>query len=227
MYLCGQGFFVLPCIGYSRRFDRKTQFFTLAITIMKTFSIVATVLLLGFLLGSYTKKGATTPITYTGKLTPAMKVERGKYLVNAIGCDDCHSPKIMTERGPEIDPNRRLSGHPAEQPLAPIADKNVLKDYALFSMGLTSTTGPWGTSFAANLTPDDTGLGNWTEAQFIKAIREGKSKGMDGARPLLPPMPWVVYKNLSHEDLSSIFAYLQTIAPVKNAVPNPVPPSAL
>ncbi len=193
---------------------------------MKTISIVVAVLLLGFLLGSYTRKGATIPPPFTGKLTPEMKVERGKYLVNSIGCDDCHSPKIMTEHGPEVDPSRRLSGHPSEQPLAPIADKNVLKDYALFSMGLTSTTGPWGTSFAANLTPDDTGLGNWTEAQFIKAIREGKSKGLDGTRPLLPPMPWFVYKNLTDEDLASIFAYLQTIAPVSNAVPNPIPPVA-
>ncbi|MBK9017331.1 MAG: hypothetical protein IPM82_26575 [Saprospiraceae bacterium] len=75
-----------------------------------------------------------------------MKVKRGEYLVNSIGCDDCHSPKIMTPHGPEPDPKLRLSGHPASQQLAPITDKTVLKDYVLFGMGLTHATGPWGTS---------------------------------------------------------------------------------
>jgi cytochrome c553 len=86
---------------------------------------------------------------------------------------------------------------------------------------LTAAIGPWGISYAANLTPDDTGTGNWTEAQFMKAIREGKSKGLDGARPLLPPMPWEVARNMSDEDLKAVFAYLQSVKPIKNVVPNP------
>ncbi|MBK9017330.1 MAG: hypothetical protein IPM82_26570 [Saprospiraceae bacterium] len=49
---------------------------------------------------------------------------------------------------------------------------------------------------------------------------------MDGSRPLLPPMPWFVYKNLSDEDISSIFAYLKSLPPVSNIVPAPIPPSA-
>ncbi len=193
---------------------------------MKTISIVVAVLLLGFLLGSYTRKGATIPPPFTGKLTPEMKVERGKYLVNAIGCDDCHSPKIMTEHGPEVDPNLRLSGHPAEQQLPEVSDKDITKDYALCNHGLTGWVGPWGTSFAANLTPDDTGIGNMTEEQFFKVMREGKYKGLDGSRPILPPMPWFVYKNLNDDDISSIYAFLQSMPPVKNAVPNPIPPVA-
>jgi hypothetical protein len=95
----------------------------------------------------------------------------------------------------------------------------------LFNMGSTAAVGPWGTSFAANLTPDDTGIGNWTEAQFVKCIREGKSKGLDGSRMLLPPMPWPGIAKMTDADLSAVFAYLQSIPPVKNAVPNPMPPT--
>ena len=86
-------------------------------------------------------------------------------------------------------------------------------------MGLTTAVGPWGTSFAANLTPDETGIGNWSEAQFLKAIKEGKFKGMENTRPLLPPMPWTEYRNFPDEDLKAIFAYLKTIKPIDNVVP--------
>tara|TARA_R110002094_G_scaffold3622_1_gene11771 strand:- start:315 stop:614 length:300 start_codon:yes stop_codon:yes gene_type:complete len=86
-------------------------------------------------------------------------------------------------------------------------------------MGLTAAVGPWGTSFAANLTPDETGIGNWSEAQFLKAIKEGKFKGMENTRPLLPPMPWTEYRNFTDEDLKAIFAYLKTIKPIDNVVP--------
>lgn len=152
------------------------------------------------------------------------KVKRGEQLVASVGCNDCHSPKIMTEKGPEVDPERRLSGHPNQETLAPY-DKETAKAYILFNMGLTAAIGPWGTSFAANLTPDDTGIGQWTEAQFIKSIKEGKFKGMDGTRPLLPPMPWTEYRNFPEEDLAAIFAYLKTIKPVQNAVPAAIPPA--
>jgi hypothetical protein len=91
----------------------------------------------------------------------------------------------------------------------------------LFSDDLTTAVGAWGQSFAANLTSDATGTGNWKEEQFIKAIRDGKYKGLDNTRPLLMPMPWFVYKNLTDDDLKSIFAFLQTTNPVKNVVPAP------
>lgn len=146
------------------------------------------------------------------------KVKRGQLLVASVGCNDCHSPKIMTDRGPEVDPERRLSGHPFQENLPPY-DKETAKSYVLFSMGLTAAVGPWGTSFAANLTPDESGIGNWSEAQFLKAIKEGKFKGMDNTRPLLPPMPWTEYRNLPDEDLKAIFAYLKTIKPIDNVVP--------
>lgn len=159
----------------------------------------------------------------TTGITKKEMVKRGAYLVNTIGCDDCHSPKRMGPNGPEIIPELRLSGYPAKRPLTE-ADTNIVKKgWILLSDDLTTAIGPWGQSFAANLTSDATGTGNWKEEQFIKAIREGKYKGLDNTRPLLLPMPWFVYKNLTDEDLKSIFAFLQTTKPVKNIVPSPRP----
>ena len=156
-------------------------------------------------------------------MTKKEMIKRGAYLVNTIGCDDCHSPKKMGPHGPEIIPELRLSGYPSDRPLAK-ADTNVVKKgWMMLSDDLTTAVGPWGQSFAANLTSDATGTGNWKEEQFIKAIREGKYKGLDNTRPLLLPMPWFVYKNLTDDDLKSIFAFLQTTKPVKNVVPAPRP----
>jgi hypothetical protein len=99
----------------------------------------------------------------------------------------------------------------------------VKEGWMLFGSDLTTAVGVWGQSYAANLTSDATGIGNWKEEQFIKAIREGKFKGLDNTRPLLPPMPWFVYKNLTDDDLKSIFAFLKSTKPVKNVVPEPKP----
>jgi hypothetical protein len=156
-------------------------------------------------------------------MTETEKIQRGSYLVNAIGCDDCHSPKEITATGFEIIPELRLSGYQSAN-TSPKADSNVVKQgWLLFGSDLTTAVGPWGQSFAANLTSDATGIGNWKEEQFIKAIREGKYKGLDNTRPLLPPMPWFVYKNLNDDDLRSIFAFLKSTRPVKNVVPTPKP----
>ncbi|MFN7119457.1 MAG: diheme cytochrome c-553 [Saprospiraceae bacterium] len=147
--------------------------------------------------------------------------KRGEYLVGVIGCDDCHTPKVMGPNGPELVLERRLSGHPMDVPVSKV-DTSVLSDWMYFRHDLTAAVGPWGVSFAANLTSDETGIGNWSEAQFFKAIREGKSKGMDDTRPLLPPMPWFVYKNMSNEDLRAIFTFLKSTKPVHNIVPKPL-----
>lgn len=69
-------------------------------------------------------------------------VERGNLLVNAIGCHDCHSPKRFTEHGMELDEDRLLSGHPTDEILPPY-DSKTAQSYALFSMGLTASIGPW------------------------------------------------------------------------------------
>ena len=154
-------------------------------------------------------------------------VARGKYLVTLGGCDDCHSPKVMTPRGPAIDESKPLSGSPAGMPL-PAVPPGVLgpdKWGALASNDLTAWVGPWGTSFSRNLTPDkETGLGSWNEAMFIKAFRTGKDMGE--GRPILPPMPWEMIGKATDADLKAIFAYLQSLPPVKNAIHDPIPPAA-
>jgi hypothetical protein len=152
--------------------------------------------------------------------------ERGEYLVHLGGCHDCHSPKNFTDAGPVPDTTRLLAGHTGGGKL-PAVPANVIGPEgwgALASNDFTAWAGPWGVSFSRNLTPDQaTGLGSWTEAMFIQTIRDGKHQGT--GRPLLPPMPWQEYRNLTDDDLRAIWAYLQSIPAVNNAVPEPVPPA--
>lgn len=151
----------------------------------------------------------------------ASQVEWGKHIVSITGCNDCHSPKIMTDMGPVPDTNLLLSGHPSSMP-APVIDRKLIETngYSVANPFLTSWVGPWGISYAGNLTPDATGIGNWTEENFSRALREGKFKGLESARTLLPPMPWTEFANMTDDEVSAIFAYLKSLPPVKNIVPN-------
>ena len=148
-------------------------------------------------------------------------IKRGKYLVTIGACHDCHSPKVMTPEGWDVDTTRLLSGH-SEKDIVPPPVQTT--DWVLFSNDLTSFVGPWGVSFSANLTPDDTGIRNWNLEQFKRAIRKGLYKGLDGSRPLLPPMPWQMYKTMSDDDLEAVFTYLKSIKPIHNNVPAPISP---
>jgi hypothetical protein len=152
------------------------------------------------------------------------KVDWGKHLVIVGACHDCHTPKKMTTMGPVLDSSRLLAGHIAGSP-EPVINKKEIQDKGLVVTGdLTTWVGPWGTSYTANLTSDDTGIGNWNEAQFILALREGKYKGMAEGRNLLPPMPWDMYRHFTDEEMKAIFAYLKTTEPIMNLVPGPLPP---
>ena len=154
-------------------------------------------------------------------------IKKGEYLVTILGCNDCHSPKRMGAMGPEIIPELALSGYPGDRPLAK-ANKNAQAEgWVLFNGDLTTTIGPWGQSFSGNLTSDETGIGSWSFEQFKKAFTQGKFKGLEEGRPLLPPMPWTNYTNMKNEDLEAIFAYLQSTKPVKNVVPPPISPDKL
>jgi hypothetical protein len=151
----------------------------------------------------------------------------GKHLVIVGGCNDCHTPKKMTAMGPVPDMAIQLSGHPANAPVPDINRKEMEGKGLIVTNDLTVWIGPWGVSYAANLTPDETGVGNWTSAQFIKAIRERKFHGLDGTRPLLPPMSFVaegINSDMSDAELTAIFTYLKSIKPVHNLVPQPQPP---
>lgn len=163
-----------------------------------------------------------TPAGNVAETTPS--VERGKYLVSIMGCNDCHTPWQMGPKGPEPDMSRMLTGHPQDF-VMPESPK--LGDGPWLWAGAATNTafaGPWGVSFAANLTPHpEVGLGKWTAETFIQAIRSGRHEGQ--GRPILPPMPVLVYRNATDSDLRSIFAYLQTLPPSNNRVPQPIDPA--
>jgi mono/diheme cytochrome c family protein len=152
------------------------------------------------------------------------RIKRGEYLVSIMGCGDCHTPLKMGPNGPEPDLTRVLSGHPeGVGPLPAVATKAPW----LWSGAATNTAfnGPWGVSYAANLTPDpNTGLGIWTSEMFVNTLRTGKHVGV--SREILPPMPWPMYRNATDEDLEAIYAYLRTIKPIRNHVPDVQPPAA-
>lgn len=155
----------------------------------------------------------------------AGKIARGKYLVSTAGCHDCHTPFKMGPKGPEPDMSRALSGHP-EGLVMPPAPKLPDGPWLITSAATnTAHAGPWGVSFTANLTPDaETGLGDWTQRDFIQTFRTGRHMGR--GRAVLPPMPIPVYNNFIDEDLASIYAYLRTVPAIRNRVPEPWAPAA-
>jgi len=128
-------------------------------------------------------------------MTHEQKVARGEYLTTIMGCNDCHTPGTFYG-APDF--TRKLSGT---------------------ELGWI---GPWGTSYPRNLTPDmETGIGKWSEDDIVKTIRTGQRA--DGT-PVLPPMPWPMYTNLSDDDAYSIAAYLKTLPAISHHVPDKLPP---
>ncbi|MEO7773840.1 MAG: diheme cytochrome c-553 [Steroidobacteraceae bacterium] len=149
-------------------------------------------------------------------------VARGAYLSIAGGCGDCHTPLKMSPQGPAPDASMLLSGHPASlvMPTPPPTGDSPWAWYGAITS--TAFAGPWGISYAINLTPDlETGLGKWSETQFVQAMRTGRHLG--NGRPILPPMPWPNFARMTDADLSALFMYLRSIAPIVNKVPEAVP----
>lgn len=145
-------------------------------------------------------------------------IERGAYLVRIGGCNDCHTPLKNGPDGPGPDVDRMLSGHPADVRMPPPPKLPPGPWASLASATNTAFAGPWGVSYASNLTPDrETGIGAWSEARFVEALRTGRHHG--GKREILPPMPWRNVARLTDDDLRSVWRYLTSIPPVANAVP--------
>jgi mono/diheme cytochrome c family protein len=185
---------------------------------MRNLSVVG---LLAFL-AAVPAAAAPDPATGPPAASPA---ERGKWLVTIGGCHDCHTPWKMGANGPENDMTRMLSGHPQDLVMPPVPALPPGPWGVVASLTNTAWAGPWGVSFTANLSPDkETGTGAWTAADFIATIRSGRHLGR--GRQILPPMPWFNYATLSDDDLKAIYAYLRTIPPISNKVPEPMPPSA-
>jgi len=150
------------------------------------------------------------------------QIQRGEYLVKFGDCATCHTPLKFGPNGPEPDKTRFLSGHPEAAKLPP----PDLKPGPWFAAtaGMTAWAGPWGISYAANITPDkNTGIGIWTEQMFLSAMRTGKHMG--AGRPILPPMPWQSIGTLNDDDIKAIYAYLQTVPAITNHVPEPATPN--
>ena len=130
-------------------------------------------------------------------MTQAQKLERGEYLTWICACNDCHTPGTFYG-APDME--RKLAGS---------------------ELGWV---GPWGTSYARNITPDaETGIGNWSEDDIVKTIRTGQRA--DGT-PVLPPMPWGMYAHMSDEDAYAVAAYLKSLPAVKHQVPDKLPPGS-
>lgn len=129
----------------------------------------------------------------TFESTPA-RLSRGSYIFHSVAlCVDCHSPHDNTSKDWPLIDGREGSGQPF--PLIGLPGQLV----------------------APNITPDpETGLGNWTDDQIARAIREGVDK--DG-RTLFPLMPYGNYHNMSDEDLASVVVFLRSLPPVRNPLP--------
>lgn len=178
---------------------------------------------LSALLGLLVAEPAVAQDKAAAKPASPAQVARGKYLVNTSGCHDCHTPWKMGDKGPEPDMTRALSGHPAQLQVPPATKLN---DGWVMSSSATNTAhaGPWGVSFTANLTSDaETGVGRWSERDFIQTIRTGRHLGR--GREVLPPMPIPAYRQMNDADLKAIYAYLQTVPAIRNKVPEPLAPA--
>ena len=121
--------------------------------------------------------------------------EKGKYLANHVAlCIHCHSQPDDTKYSGPIIPGTEGGG-----------------GYAF-----TPGHGIPGTVYGRNITSDaETGIGNWTDAEVLKAITQGISKNGD---TLFPLMPYATYNHMAKEDLLSILAYIRTLKPIRNKV---------
>lgn len=172
---------------------------------------------------------STTPSTVTEEKDKfggfESQAKWGEHLVTIAGCNDCHTPKKMTPQGPVDDTTLMLSGHPQNMPAPDVNRKDLESKGYILTATFTAWVGPWGITYSANLTPDETGTGTWTEDQFVYALKNMVSKGLPGSRPLLPPMALMPVKFMQDAELRAIYAYLRTIKPVKNMSVQPTPPA--
>ena len=122
------------------------------------------------------------PITSVAMPNPADRVKYGEYLANIGHCMECHTP-------------RNQQGMLVREKLG---------------AGGQAINGPWGQSVSRNLTPDASGLKDWSDAQIAKAIRTGTDRE---GHPYKPPMAFDFYKNINDSDMGALIAYLRSLNP--------------
>jgi hypothetical protein len=136
--------------------------------------------------------------------TTAATIERGRYLtINVLQCVDCHSVRDWTRYGgPPMPPIG--AGRPCMDRRTPTAGVNVSQEYFP------------GVLCIRNITPDrETGIGEWSDGEIIRAVREGV--GRDG-RGLFPIMPYFIYRDLADADVQAVVAYLRTLPPADSGI---------
>ena len=181
-----------------------------------TFALAAAVLAAAVTVPLAGQQASPLPPPKPEKAAPAGTAARGAQLVMLGGCHDCHTPKLPNG---QIDFSRAFMGHPENAPLAPEAVGGITTN-----MHLTAWRGPWGLTLARNLTPDkETGIGNWTVADFKKTIRTGVNPKGEALRP---PMPVGNLQNLPDADLEAIYLHLREQKPVRNPVGRTAAPTA-
>lgn len=211
--------------------DHKSK--TIKLSIMKNLvSLVSAMLLIICLVScekSNTSKEEMAPVATAINETNKYgsfdsQVEWGEHLVTILDCNVCHTPKKMSEKGPVWDMDLMLSGRPADRPGLDINREEMESKGLTVTGDLTEWAGPWGVSYAGNLTPHETGIGSWSEEQFFLAMRKGKYKGLAATRTLLPPMPWESFSHMTDDEIKAIFVYLKSVKPIDNVVPEALPP---
>ena len=140
----------------------------------------------------YLIRAVPQPITKTVPADLSTPASRGEYLVNLAVCSECHTPR---KRG-RLDPSMKFAGGQVFDPSGKLVSPNI--------------------------TPDATGIGNYTEEIFVKAMRTGYV----GKRQLNTGMPWQLYSGQTDEDLKAMYAYLRTLPPISHRVDNTQPPTA-
>jgi mono/diheme cytochrome c family protein len=140
----------------------------------------------------YLVRGVPQPVTEAVQADLSTPVSRGEYVVNLSVCSECHTP---LKRGRPDSAMKYAGGQ-------------------VFDLS--------GKVVSPNITPDATGIGNYTEDVFVKALRTGYV----GKRQLNTVMPWQFYGGQSDEDLEAMYVYLRTLPPIAHRVDNTKPPTA-
>ncbi len=141
------------------------------------------------------------------ELTPE-RLARGRYLAeNVLQCVDCHSERDWT-----------LYGGPPKPPIG-AGRKCMDRHTPTAGVNVGQERFP-GVLCIRNITPDpDTGIGNWTDGELIRAIREGVDRN---GEYLFPIMPYFIYRNLSDDDVQAVVAYMRKLPPVRSVRPRKV-----